>query len=306
LKKPLARAALDFNSLTKLFAKRHVSILEKKKRCGIIAGENMNERRAFVKSLVASIIMMLLCWSTGFTAGEWIADSKGKCRVWNIDPQPNETVVWSGACVDGYASGTGTNTWYQAGKEMERYAGTMFKGRPHGKGAVTWANGARYEGDFVYGKPHGKGTYTWANGGRYDGGFMDGERSGKGTFKLANGDIYEGDFVSDRRTGKGVYTWANGNQYSGDFVENRVHGKGSLTFANGDIYEGDFVNDRRTGNGTYTWINGNRYTGKFIDGRRTGEGTFICSSGTHFTGAFQNGKPVGFTIDCDRADEQSL
>ncbi len=200
-----------------------------------------------MRSVIVSVIMALLFCSSGFGAGEWILDGKAKCKVWNIDPRPNETVSWSGACVDGYASGTGTNTWYQDGKEVERYEGVMFKGRPHGKGSVTWANGARYEGDFVYGKPHGRGTYAWANGGRYDGGFTDGERAGKGTFRFANGDVYEGDFVNDRRTGSGTYTWINGSRYTGDFVNGRRTGDGTFTCRNGRQFSGTFKNGKPVG-----------------------------------------------------------
>ena len=32
---------------------------------------------------------------------EWIADPRTGCRVWNDRPQPNETIVWSGAQWDG-------------------------------------------------------------------------------------------------------------------------------------------------------------------------------------------------------------
>ncbi|HEX2964585.1 MAG TPA: hypothetical protein VHO84_02310 [Syntrophorhabdaceae bacterium] len=165
-----------------------------------------------MKSIFLLIGVSLLFVSVGAHAGEWIVDSKTGCKSWNPNPLPNETISWSGECVDGYTSGLGTEIWYKDGKENGYYKGEMRRGKMDGKGAYTWANGNKYEGDYV-----------------------DGKRTGKGSFSWANGDKYIGDFVDGKRTGKGIYTWANGNKYEGDFVDGKGTGKGTF---NGNKYEG--------------------------------------------------------------------
>ena len=149
-----------------------------------------------LKCLLNLIVVCLLLSPIGVKAGEWTADNKTNCKVWNNDPQPNESVSWSGECVNGYASGSGILIWYKEGKETDRYEGQMNNGKRTGKGAYTWADGGKYVGDFVNDNSHGKGTRTWARG-----------------------DRYEGDFVNDKRTGKGIYICRSGQRYTGDFQE---------------------------------------------------------------------------------------
>ena len=124
------------------------------------------------------IAATLLFVSIGANAGEWIADSKTKCKVWNDNPQPNETISWSGDCGDGYAYGSGIIIWYKNGKENTRYKGAMFRGKHAGKGTITWSNGDKYEGDFVENQVTGKGTITWSNGDKCTGTFQNGQPVG--------------------------------------------------------------------------------------------------------------------------------
>ena len=79
------------------------------------------------------IATTLLFVSIGANAGEWIADSKTHCKIWNDNPQPNETISWSGDCGDGYAYGSGIIIWYKNGKENTQYKGAMFRGKHAGK-----------------------------------------------------------------------------------------------------------------------------------------------------------------------------
>ena len=37
-------------------------------------------------------------------------------------------------------------------------------GRPHGRGTMTWEDGARIVGEFREGEPHGHCVETWRNG----------------------------------------------------------------------------------------------------------------------------------------------
>jgi len=207
------------------------------------------------------------------TGIDFIADKNTGCKVWNPRSVPNETITWSGQCVNGIAQGKGTLQWYIDGVEEAKYEGELVDGKHTGKGKFTWASGNFYEGDFVDNKVTGKGKLTWANS-RYQGDFVDGKCAGKGKLTWANGNIYEGDFLNDKFHGKGKLTLANGNVYEGNFVNDKFHSKEKLTLANGDVYEGDFVNGERTGKGKITLADGDIYEGYFVNGERTGKGKF--------------------------------
>ena len=76
---------------------------------------------------------------------------------------PTKKVTWSGACVEGKASGQGRMVWRSSyGRDV--YEGTKQAGKMHGRGTFTWAGGNRYEGEWRDSEKHGRGTYTWADG----------------------------------------------------------------------------------------------------------------------------------------------
>src|ERR1035441_6204885 len=102
-------------------------------------------------------------------AGEWIAIQTKGCKLWNEHPHWGETVTWSGVCVHGLATGSGTTQWFLDGKPGEKSIANYVDGKLNGKGVVTYTNGNHYEGDFVENKRTGKGVFTWANGNRYEG-----------------------------------------------------------------------------------------------------------------------------------------
>lgn len=51
------------------------------------------------------LISILLLASTSSHAeenkGDWIADAKTGCKVWNPVPASDESIIWSGKCKDG-------------------------------------------------------------------------------------------------------------------------------------------------------------------------------------------------------------
>lgn len=49
-------------------------------------------------------------------AAGWIADAQTGCRVWSAQPEPTESVSWSGSCANGLAQGQGTLQWFKNGK----------------------------------------------------------------------------------------------------------------------------------------------------------------------------------------------
>ena len=101
--------------------------------------------------------------------------------------QPTESATWSGACTDGYASGSGIARWSSGGKELLTYEGAFKGGLLQGRGAMVASGGDRYEGDYKDGKRDGQGVYTSSAGQRYEGGFRDNKKHGSATVTDANG-----------------------------------------------------------------------------------------------------------------------
>lgn len=136
----------------------------------------------------------------------YILDQNG-CKHSNPQPVRNETITWSGKCVNGYASGQGTQQWYNDGKETEKYVGDLKRGKRYGKGTYEiYGKGQKYVGDFKDGKSHGKGTTSWANPcsdclvsytGEYENGYFHGQ--GKGIY--ADGDEYDGRWEDGKKVG---------------------------------------------------------------------------------------------------------
>ncbi len=174
----------------------------------------------------------------------FMSDGRG-CMIYDPSPKPNETVTWSGQCVDGYASGEGVVQWLQNGAPGSRVEGTFVRGRLEGHGRVSAPDGfLRYEGDFVAGEESGSGTLAWRNGDRYAGDFLHGDLTGKGVLTRANGERYEGDFVKGAWWGVGTYTHPGGERYSGEWVNNKRQGRGEIVWGTGAHYSGLFVDDK--------------------------------------------------------------
>ena len=113
--------------------------------------------------------------------GCWMeVNNRSGCYKWNPNPQPNETVSWSGSCVDGKASGRGKvvwrylkdGAWKTSSDEGELREGKIKLGHwTHG-----FSDGVVVEGPFADGKRHG----LWVRHGSGDiFCFRDGERVDK-------------------------------------------------------------------------------------------------------------------------------
>jgi hypothetical protein len=119
-------------------------------------------------------------------AGKWQqVENKANCAVWNASPQENETVTWTGGCVNGRADGYGTRAWrYLArGKWYEsKYTGTIRDGKRHGRGVHVSSDGERYEGEWLDGKQDGQGSYETEDGDTCEGLWREGrmQKTGKG------------------------------------------------------------------------------------------------------------------------------
>jgi hypothetical protein len=117
-------------------------------------------------------------------AGDWVADAKSGCRVWDPNPQLEETVIWSGSCANGRAEGRGTAQWSKSGSPSETDDGEWRDGRQVNQGTQTWSGG-RYEGELADGEPNGHGVLTVQKL-RYEGDFRNGKPNGPGTLTAGN------------------------------------------------------------------------------------------------------------------------
>lgn len=111
-------------------------------------------------------------------AGDWVTDKSG-CRVWDPNPQLEESVTWSGSCANGRAEGQGIVRWLKGSIPFETDEGEWRDGRQAGKGVQTWSSG-RYEGELSEGEPNGHGVLTVQKL-RYEGDFRNGKPNGLGT-----------------------------------------------------------------------------------------------------------------------------
>ena len=159
-------------------------------------------RRSVGNTVVAAALWLPL--STALAqpqAGGFVADLKSGCKVWNPHPQPNETVNWSGGCVNGLAQGPGSLQWLNNGKPYEKDQGQWNEGRQSGRGTQDWGSG-RYDGELVNGEPHGQGALTLQSA-RYEGEFRDGKPNGTGAVTnlegVFNGIWKNGCLVGDKR-----------------------------------------------------------------------------------------------------------
>jgi MORN repeat protein len=80
---------------------------------------------------------------------DWITTSNRPCKVWNPEPQPDESVTWSGECQDGFASGKGVLRWTVNGQLDVIFVGEYENGKRNGHGVLITADGDRIEGDWV-------------------------------------------------------------------------------------------------------------------------------------------------------------
>lgn len=227
--------------------------------------------------MMVRLAAFVLAWSLAaggaLAEGRWQqVENQPNCAVWNDNPQPKETVTWTGDCVNGRAEGHGKKTW--------RFLDNG-----------TWKEDL-YTGDMRSGKSHGRGVFIAASGGRYDGEWKDGKSHGHGRLTDRFG-VYEGDIRNNKKHGQGVYVWASGGRYEGGFEAGRMHGRGVKLWANGDSYDGEWKNGRKHGRGVKKWANGDRYEGLNRDDQKHGHGVFIFRNGDRCEGDWQGGRLLG-------------
>jgi hypothetical protein len=173
----------------------------------------------------------------------WIADAHTGCQVWDANPQPGESITWSGTCGNKLAQGWGQLRWFQDGIPGPQAVGTWRDGKMNGYGVVVLANGERFDGQWENDMKNGHGVYFYANGDRYD-----------------------GDYRDDQKNGHGVYTYANATRYVGEWRDGKKNGVGTETRIDGSRYDGEWRDDLPDGRGVGVWLNGDRYAGLWVMG----------------------------------------
>jgi MORN repeat len=83
----------------------------------------------------------------------WITAKNKPCKIWNPQPQPNESVTWSGACKNGLASGKGVLHWTENGVPDAEFDGEYADGKRNGPGVIITPDGERTEGNWVDDQP---------------------------------------------------------------------------------------------------------------------------------------------------------
>ena len=140
--------------------------------------------------LILSFLTSLICLSSQSWAlkAKWFPTSKTNCLVWNPEPQPKETVIWSGECLYGKVNGIGVLSWSNG----DEYIGEYKDGNMHGQGTYAWEKGDQYTGEWKKNSFHGQGNFIYGDGDKYIGGYKDGKFHGKGIYTFANGEVIEG------------------------------------------------------------------------------------------------------------------
>jgi hypothetical protein len=200
------------------------------------------------------------------------------------------------------------------------------------KGVVTLENKARFQGSLFNGKPHGDGMITYQNNSQITGQFDDEAGlilTAPVRIKHFNGDVFEGFITSiDNREGQGKVTFANGDWIKG-FFDGEAHlgeGTGELTLANGVKFQGDLQDGRSHGYGKVIfdnrvsnrrgicsiegefdsetgliltepvqmiYSNGTRFRGVVSADGMQGQGAMYFPNGDWIEGEFNGRKPVG-------------
>ena len=126
--------------------------------------------------VILSFLISLICVSSQSWALEakWFPTDKINCLVWNPEPQPQETVTWSGECSNGKVNGVGILSWSNG----DKYIGEYQDGNMHGQVTYAWEKKDQYTGEWQNNNFHGKGTFTYGDGDKYIGKYKDGKFHG--------------------------------------------------------------------------------------------------------------------------------
>ena len=240
-------------------------------KCGIAAMEGHSAESETIAGAPSPVCSDLdrqdtSCWAA--VAGQ------EECYLWNrlVDrpqshPGPPDSVAWTGGCLDGKASGSGTETMrWDDGSITLRGEGSYVDGRRHGRWVL----------------PHGDGVLG--------GTFVNGEKHGHWVMHFGGGNVWEGSYANGRMHGHWVLSWANGDVWEGPFAHGEKHGHWKLRHADGGISVGPYVNGKQHGHWVNRYSDGSSREGPYVFGREDGWWTDRYSDGSCFMANVSQGE----------------
>lgn len=155
-----------------------------------------------------ALLLFAICLGSGAhaaTAGD------ENCRVVIPGMDDDDSLKWTGPCVDGYADGNGVLQLFTRKKDVGSFEGRMARGLPV-DGYQKLPGGAQYEGHFDQGLRDGPGTFVNAAGDTYTGMWKAGLKHGKGTMRYVMGGEFSGEWADDKPVGIGAIKYAGGQR----------------------------------------------------------------------------------------------
>lgn len=243
-------------------------------------------------------------------ADHWVTDPITGCQVWSYgDPSDAEVATWSGACLEGKASGRGVLVVHDKQGLLATFDGEMADGKGNGFGVIKFRDDKntgydRYLGNFENSLPVGQGIFESSEGWRLEAEFDGSFDSGAGTLRLdaENNDgadaVIRGKFSNGKLVGTALifYQKENGEIYFGDMEDGKRQGTGTIIHSNDDSYIGDFQNGLADGVGVYESADESITIGQFANGAPNGATTYISPEGDAYQGVFVDGVPDGLVL----------
>jgi hypothetical protein len=246
-----------------------------KSRCSAVPKEGSQEldlrhRRIFGRARLRALVFLLILLAAAVSAiaGSYQRSINGQALVWNNYPRSSDQAAWSGPKDSaGYATGSGTLTWYKGQTLVGRYTGMMVRGKLDGLVTNVDADGRTFRGTFVDGVKTnnwveiGKGNSPGAGQGIYIKTY-DGRAYVWNNYpKSEDQATWTGEIDSDAyATGPGIIRWYKHGQQVTAYQGTMVRGK-----HDGVVYNED--------------ADGKRYQGRFVDGVKSTDWTAV----TEFT-----------------------
>ena len=168
------------------------------------------------------------------------------------------------------------------------YIGTVYDGKPSGRGRLIASPHDVYVGAFLDGKRHGMGKQCAPPGIVYDGEWERDTYHGYGVLRTPES-VYSGRFYHGKYHGYGELS--SDESYAGEWSHGSKHGPGTLTNSAG-TYIGSFYYNLRHGNGVQTSTDGSVYSGSWRSGYKHGTGVHTSLFET-YTGSWVNNKRQG-------------
>ena len=99
-----------------------------------------------------------ISWTAPCDSGTWLLDTEVGCRMWDWHPEPQDKVIWRGACRANLPDGPGEAQWYEHERPIDRFTGVYRNGKREGVGHYVWNDKVRFDGLYADGVPQGYGV----------------------------------------------------------------------------------------------------------------------------------------------------